>query len=302
MTGCPLVVRADATPEIGAGHLMRCISFAQGWMAEGLGQAAVWGTVSIPFVKARLSECRIPLIKSPPSDAISVLIVDSYDEGIRLSAPSATRARVRVLVDDLGDLAEGYNVIWNPNAYSTDGLYAGFEGRVISGEKTIPIRSGLPKWTPESSAVAVSLGGTCPPDWLVEALRIWGSSLGELPVTGESLWVPAGWKTVPADRAWSAFAKRSMLLSSAGSTVWEAANVGIPLCLIVTAPNQRLAAQWAVGRGVPQMDALRERDPAGFAASLFGAVAAASALPHLESGVRAAARAIRQLAAEREYQ
>jgi hypothetical protein len=102
-------------------------------------------------VKARLSECGIRLLKSPPSDAISVLIVDSYDEDIRRSAVSTTRARVRVLVDDLGELAEGYDVIWNPNAYFADSLYAGFEGRVISGEKTVPIRSGLPKWTPESS-------------------------------------------------------------------------------------------------------------------------------------------------------
>jgi hypothetical protein len=120
-------------------------------MAEGLGQAAVWGTVSIPFVKARLSECGIRPLKSPPVDAFSVLIVDSYDEDIRRAAPSTTRARVRVLVDDLRALAEGVRRDLYANAYFADSLYAGFEGRVISGEKTVPIRSGLPKWTPESS-------------------------------------------------------------------------------------------------------------------------------------------------------
>jgi hypothetical protein len=302
MTGRPLVVRADATPEIGAGHLMRCITLAEAWAAEGFGQAVIWGTVSIPFVNARLRECGIRSILSPPDDPSSVLIVDSYDEDIRRSVLSGSPARLRVLVDDLGVVAEGYDVIWNPNAYSADGLYTGFEGRVISGEETVPIRSGLPKWAPKSSAIAVSLGGTRPPAWLVEALRIWSSSLAEPPVTGESSWVPSSWRTVPAAQAWSGFAMTSMLVSSAGSTVWEAAHVGIPLCLIVTAPNQVLAARWATGRGIPQVNGLGERDPAGFAASLHGAVADASALPHLKSGARSAVRAIRQLVAEGEHQ
>jgi UDP-2,4-diacetamido-2,4,6-trideoxy-beta-L-altropyranose hydrolase len=300
MSAPSLVVRANATPEIGAGHVMRCISFAEAWSAEGQGEAAVWGTVSIPFVKARLKESGIALHNSAPSGEISVLMVDSYDEHIRRSVPGATRARLRVLVDDLGELTEGYDVIWNPNAYSADSLYSGFTGRVISGPESVPIRSGLPRWSAASPAIAVTLGGTRPRDWLVEAVRIWSGSLPDQPVAGESSWIPSAWKAVSAERAWSAFAKCSMMVSSAGSTVWEAANVGIPVCLLMTASNQRLAAEWAVGHGVPLLDAVDERDPAAFAKSLNAAIGRASVLPHLRSGARAAARTIHRIAAKRE--
>jgi spore coat polysaccharide biosynthesis predicted glycosyltransferase SpsG len=302
MTPLSLVVRADATPEIGAGHLMRCISLADGWTAEGLGDAFVWGEVSIPFAKKRLEQRGIALLESAPSDPISVLLVDSYDPGIRRSTPIAVRSRLRVLVDDVGDSTEGYDVIWNPNPYSADGLYSGFAGPVISGEATVPIRAGLPQWSRQSSAIAVTLGGTRPADWLVEALRIWSRSLEEPPVAGRSPWTPSDWTAVPAEETWAAFARCSTLVSSAGSTVWEAANVGIPLCLIVTADNQRLAAQWAAHHGIPQLDALCEREPAAFAASVGDAVAAASRLPNLKSGARSAARTIGKLLAEQGHQ
>jgi hypothetical protein len=299
MTGRSLVVRADATPEIGAGHLMRCVTFAQAWKTEGFGETAVWGTVSIPFARTRLNETGIALLESPPSEGTQVLMVDNYDEGIRASALSASCGRLRVLVDDVGQLTRGYDVIWNPNAYSADDLYGDFGGSVISGEMTVPIRPGLPQWSPETPAIAVTLGGTRPPDWLVEGLRVWGSTLREPPIAGEASWVPAGWNSVPADRMWSSFAKCSMLVSSAGSTVWEAANVGIPLCLVVTINNQRLAAGWARSKGIPQVDALHEREPAAFAAALDDALSTAAALPRLESGARTAARTVHRLMAER---
>jgi UDP-2,4-diacetamido-2,4,6-trideoxy-beta-L-altropyranose hydrolase len=289
-----LVVRADATPEVGAGHLMRCITLAEAWAAEGFGPSMIWGTVSIPFVEARLRECRIPLLESSPTNLSSVMIVDSYDDDVRRSTHIAP-AQIRVLVDDLGDTAGGYDVIWNPNAYSADSLYPGFEGTVLSGERAVPIRSGLPRWKAESSMVAVTLGGTRPPNWLIEGLRLWSVSLSEIPLTGESSWCPSEWRSVRADEFWPAFAKSSMLLTSAGTTVWEAANVGIPVCVIVTAPNQQLIAQWAAEHGVPVVDALRLRDPAAIAAAVRAAAPRARALPHLDSGARFVARKVSQL-------
>jgi UDP-2,4-diacetamido-2,4,6-trideoxy-beta-L-altropyranose hydrolase len=289
-----LVVRADATPGVGAGHVMRCITLAEAWVAEGLGPSAVWGTVSIPFVEARLRACGMALVESASTVPPSIIIVDSYDDDVRRFAVDAP-AHARVLVDDLGGSTKGYDVIWNPNAYSSDHLYPGFEGTLLSGERTVPIRSGLPGWQPQSPGVAVTLGGTRPPNWLIDGLNVWGDSLDHRPTTGESAWRPAQWRSVRAEEVWSAFARSSVLLTSAGTTVWEAANVGIPVCLIVTAPNQQLIARWAMERGVPVVDALQQRDPADIAEAVKVAIANARALPHLASGARFVARTLARL-------
>jgi spore coat polysaccharide biosynthesis predicted glycosyltransferase SpsG len=302
MTAASLLIRANATPEIGAGHLMRCISFAESWKAERLGDVYVWGQVSIPFVKQRLENAVIEVVRGRPSNPVSVLLVDSYDIDFRESAVRATAARLSVLMDDVGQASAGFDVIWNPNAYVADGLYAGFAGTIISGESTIPIRSGLPRWSPASSAVAITLGGTRPPDWLVAALHIWSASLSERPVAGRSSWTPPEWEIIAPNDTWTRFANCSMLISSAGSTVWEAANVGIPVSLIVTAENQRLVADWATARGITVLDAIHQQKPEAFAASLSAAVASASILPYLESGGRVAARRIHQLLSDRDYQ
>lgn len=56
-----LIVRADATLVIGAGHVMRCIALAQAWVRAG-GQVIFITLTEISWVKARLAEAVFPVV------------------------------------------------------------------------------------------------------------------------------------------------------------------------------------------------------------------------------------------------
>lgn len=290
-----LILHADATSTIGAGHIMRCVSLAEAWIELGVGQVSHHGEVTIPFAKNRLLALGIESREGAYSDSSNaVLLVDSYDEGVRRAA-GERQSRLKVLVDDLGHVAPGFDVIWNPNAYDADYLYASFSGVVISQQ--VPIRRDLPHWKRESSDVAVTLGGRIPPDWIVDAIERWAASRGIQLLTGDASWIPASWRKVTADDPWKAFARCSMILTAGGSTVWEAAHVGIPACVLVTAPNQRLIGEWVRVHGVPVIDITRADASSDFYSKLQSFAIEAALLPRLENGASDVARILQRLAA-----
>jgi UDP:flavonoid glycosyltransferase YjiC (YdhE family) len=47
--------RADSSPEIGAGHLMRCIALAQAWQAEG-GEVTFLSCCYSPALRRRVTD------------------------------------------------------------------------------------------------------------------------------------------------------------------------------------------------------------------------------------------------------
>lgn len=289
-----LIVQADATAVTGAGHVMRCASLGEAWIELGIGRVAHSGTISIPFARNRLRALGIESCGDDRLHDADVLVLDTYDNKMR-RAGAKGRSRLKVLVDDLGDFTPGFDVIWNPNAYESAQMYPSFTGRVIS--RQVPIRRGLPQWDPESTSVAVSLGGSTPPEWVVTAIDGWATQRGVRPVTGKAAWMPSGWEVVTADDPWKVFSKSAMMLTAGGSTVWEAAFVGIPTCVLVTSPNQRFIGDWAKSNGVPVIDVTAE-DARGTLSLRLGACASKAApLPRIESGAAEVATILHGLAA-----
>ena len=291
-----LLVRADATPDVGAGHVMRCAGLAEAWLGAGIGEATVIGDVTLPFVGQRLRTLGVGIAGHATQTTGDVLVVDSYDEGIRHEGTTGV-ASLRVLVDDLGTSGAGYDVIWNPNAYQSEQLYPGFRGEVIS--QHVPLRSGMPTWSGESSAVAVSLGGTTPTSALIEAIDAAAKSMQLTLVASRAGWVPTHWELVPADSMWTEFAKFGRLLTAGGSTVWEAAHVGIPVAVLVTAANQQLVGEWVRAHGAPSLSVAAGTNGETLARELSRCISAAATLPRIENGAPAVAQLLRNWALRR---
>jgi spore coat polysaccharide biosynthesis predicted glycosyltransferase SpsG len=292
-----LLLCADATPEIGAGHAMRLAALAEAWSALGLGTARLHGEVTIHFVRARLRALGVEMGATPGEDTTgTIALVDSYDERRRAEAARMAEATVRVLVDDDGSaVPAGYHAVWNPNAHGSAALYQGFDGEVIAGEEAIPLRRDLPRWRgPHRRRVAVALGGGAVAPTLRAAMALLEPGV---PLAGPGDWVPPAWEHVDSIDPWRTIARSSVLITSAGTSLWEAAAVGIPVVVVRSAANQTDGFRWAVGHGVPGVDALEPGDARALAARIASALPHAARLPLIRGGADAVARRLHALAA-----
>jgi spore coat polysaccharide biosynthesis predicted glycosyltransferase SpsG len=100
------VIRADASPKIGAGHVMRCCAIAEELIDKGQKVVFVGETKSLPWVQERVRTLGFSEIyrdteyfrSDPKSD---VLILDSYEVDPGDSFISAANwRRVVAIVDD----------------------------------------------------------------------------------------------------------------------------------------------------------------------------------------------------------
>ena len=296
-----LLVLADATPEIGAGHAMRCAALADAWRDLRLGSVGFSGRVEIPFVMARLRGAGADIVPAgAPAGRPRVILLDSYDPARREQA-LATPGTLHVLVDDLGEpVPVGFDVVWNPNAYADANLYPTFAGSVVAGTEAVPLRDDLPTWrAPNERRLGVALGGGAPPVALQAAVEKLLDRLPGWVGSGVGTWLPGAWRRLPAENPWSELVRCDRLLVASGTTVWESAAVGIPVALVQTAPNQTRIFDWARRGGVPGVnmaDAGRTDDLAGL---LGDAVMAAAILPPARNGAPAVARSFARLASER---
>ncbi len=297
-TGLTLEVDADANASIGAGHLMRCATLAEAWLDLGLGSVRFAGALELQFTVSRAS---LLVARAPArTGGCAVLVSDSYDPLRRERAALRHDVQTRILVDDLcGPVPEGFDAVWNPSPRASPSDYPRFRGAVLAGPDVLPIRTGLPRWCGAPGPTAVLLGGGRPLPHVSAALELLAAHhpQGEFARLGD--WLPQAWKPLDPHQPWDGIARCGRLLTGAGTTLWEAAMVRVPVAVMLLAENQRRAFEWAVNAGAPGVDALAVTTSDALADQLSAALAAAAPLPSLRSGAERVARWIGALAGSR---
>jgi UDP-2,4-diacetamido-2,4,6-trideoxy-beta-L-altropyranose hydrolase len=282
-----VVFRADASADIGFGHVARCITL--GAVLRGRGHAATVVTRSSESrVMARIERAGMQVVAIPPDASMAVdrqrtfevagrdavLIVDHY--GWKPADHRAAREAglKTVAIDDLGDRALDADVVLNQNAFAGPDLYAPTSHmRMLLGGRYALLRPEFlarrvePRPVPATAAQClVTLGGGDAAAQTLDVLE------GVAQSEHRGLQVTAVVGPLSPDRealtAWAArhedrfrivhdpecladlMAANDMAIAAAGTTCWELACLGVPQLTVVMADNQQRNADELDRRGV----------------------------------------------------
>lgn len=183
----PLLIRADASPQIGTGHVMRCLALAQAWQAEGGSVTLV--AHDLPHnLRARLATEGVQVRESAPAigsadDAAHALavagalgarhaVIDGYHFGAAYQRQLKAAGLRLLMLDDNGH-AEHYaaDLVLNQNIHAHEGLYARREPdtELLLGTRYALLRREFWPWRdwqrevpPTARKLLVTLGGSDP--------------------------------------------------------------------------------------------------------------------------------------------
>lgn len=157
-----LIVRADATPAIGAGHVMRCLAFIQYWLDKG-GSAALVGRIELDWVLHKVRQVGVlfhPLSGNVPTseDCTDILrqlasgageaapqqtltVLDGYHFGSSCQKSIRSAGYGLLVIDDFNALGEyDADVLLNQNVGAADHNYAGQIGIKLLGPRYVLLR------------------------------------------------------------------------------------------------------------------------------------------------------------------
>ena len=208
-----LLIRADASPRIGVGHVMRCLALGQAWQETG-GQVTFLTTPEAPAILRRLQEEGMavsPLTALPGSaqDATQALdlahklgaewmVVDGYHFGAEYQRHLHESGLGILFIDDEGRGEHYYaDLVLNQNIHAHAGLYEAREPqtRLLLGPRFALLRREFWPWrgwrrqSPEvARKILVTLGGGDPDNVTGKVVQ----ALGQVKVAGLEAVVIAG--------------------------------------------------------------------------------------------------------------
>lgn len=240
-----LLIRADASPEMGSGHVMRCLALAEVWRHSG-GEVMLLTAALPPALRQRAESARISL------DEVSVAAGSLADAEATIALAAAARAAwvmldgyhfdaafqralkqagLRLLVVDDHGSATHYcaDVVLNQNLGARADLYAGRESgtRLLLGLRYVLLRGEFLPWRawrreiPERARhVLVTLGGSDPENATLKVLRALQQLMGAAACdrrTNASLTTVETHRTAATDRCSSDFSDVEATLVVGGS-------------------------------------------------------------------------------------
>jgi len=271
-----LLIRTDASTKIGTGHLMRCLALAQAWKDAGGKVAFITACRNEGLLERLREEgFEVHLLSSSypdPGDwevTKNVLarhpdawvVLDGYhfDETYQKRIKDAGNRLL--VIDDMAHLKHYYaDIVLNQNLHAED-LHYSCEPytRLLLGTKYVLLRREFLAWrgwkreVPEMARrVLVTLGGSDPENYTLKVIK----ALQKVDISGLEAIVVIGAgnphadvlkkavgqsripirliqnaKNMPKLMAWA-----DVAISSAGTTVWELAFMGVPTIVGLTAP------------------------------------------------------------------
>ena len=282
------VLRADASDLIGVGHVMRSLALGEALLDAGFD--AVLASVDLPAgMREEARKCGITVVdlQCDPfgfDDALAtlslngaVLVIDGYKFEREFFAELENRATSFVVIDDnVETKALAPSVVINQNPHATAEMYAHMSGtpQLLLGLQYVLLRREVREATklsvvPVAKKVFVAMGGS---DFLnltepiVRALRDLdielcvavgptNSQRQQIEETVRS--IPRARVTLQADYI-TELASSSLAILAAGSSLWEAAALGVPSIGLIVADNQMNAAQAFLNDGLLDVVDCRE--------------------------------------------
>ena len=284
----PLLIRADASLAIGAGHVMRCLALAQVWRRAG-GEVTFLMASSTDFTTKRLDSEGFEILKVPASpgtrdDANQIrnmalerratwIVIDGYhfSAGYVASAKSAKWKILRV-EDEPGAEFELADAILNQNVDAENSTYPEqTRSELLLGPRFALLRAEFAgAWQSgreipaTASKVLLTTGGGDPKNLLprlIEAIKLSSAKLQAKLVVGtapdKDLLPPSSYKSedsielvVGSHDMVPLEAWADIAVGAAGSTCWEFCALGLPSILIDVVENQRAIAERLSDRGI----------------------------------------------------
>lgn len=319
--GAVAVFRADAGPQIGAGHIARCLTLAAELKRWGWGVAFATNEDALATVPAlqRAGFRLIPLLGEADEAAAiraavgsaRLLVVDHYRRDMAFESACRPFVEQIAVFDDLADRLHDCDILVDTTADRNRQAYLPLtppDSSLLMGGEYVFINEAFRAARRASVArraaagpidrVLVSLGATDPANAttkVIAALAECGLTgavdvvLGPAApfldsVRGQVLRLPnANFHVNPANIA-DLVARADFAIGASGTSAWERITLGVPSLLLVTAANQRASAQAFKRLGVAEV--IEDETP-----SLVGRLSALLGRPDYlwELGQRAAA-------------
>lgn len=273
-----IIFRADASPQVGTGHIMRCLSLGQRWRSVG-GRSVFITCMNTPYIQTRLQSEGIETIELSANlgsieDAkqtvalakklsASWVVLDGYNFSPSYQQIIKNSGLKLLLIDDNGYASHYYaDIVVNQNIHASEKLYSNREPytRLLLGTRYVLLREEFLSWQgwkreiPKTARnLLVTLGGSDSENVTLKVIEgIHRTKFNELNVT-----------IVAANNQYfeqlESFVKKSnvnmqlkrnvlrmselmawadMVVSAGGTSTWELTFMGLPMVMIAIADNQ----------------------------------------------------------------
>lgn len=253
----------EASPELGGGHVMRCLTLALALQAEGADCVFLNGTGV-----ARILTAFAPGMPRTDDRAADLVVLDSYRMGRDVEDEWRERARALAVIDDLArphhaELVLDPSFGRHASDYEAPKVLAGPDYALVRREFAEARAEALARRGGPVRRALVALGLT---DVGGITGRVVQALLPVLDGIGLDVVVGSGAFSLPALRTLAEagrialhvdsqdmaglMARADIAIGAGGASVWERACLGLPAITLIVADNQRDLAMRLDGAGV----------------------------------------------------